>query len=62
LVNCLAVAAYTVALGHVVCVFVGGAVTAQAPDDETVWRQLLRYHLDHKNPSVAQQAAAALAE
>ena len=33
----------------------------QDPGDEPVWRQLLRLHLDHSDPDVAQQAAAALA-
>lgn len=37
-------------------------VTVQAPDGEPVWRQVLRLHLDHSDPEVAQQAAAALAE
>jgi hypothetical protein len=27
-----------------------------------IWRRLLRLHLDHPNPEVAQQAAAALAD
>jgi hypothetical protein len=34
----------------------------QAPGDEPVWRQLLRLHIAHDDPGVAQQAAAALAE
>jgi hypothetical protein len=34
----------------------------QAVGDEPVWRQVLRKHLDHGNPAVVQQAAAALAE
>ena len=29
---------------------------------EPVWRQVLRLHLNHSDPEVAQQAAAALAE
>ena len=37
-------------------------VAVQAPDDEPVWRQLVRLHVNHSNPEVAQQAAAALAE
>jgi hypothetical protein len=37
------------------------AICAQAPDDEPVWRQLLQHHINHSNPAVAQQAAAALA-
>jgi hypothetical protein len=40
------------------------AVTAavQVPDGEHVWRQLVRLHVDHGNPDVAQQAAARLLE
>jgi hypothetical protein len=34
----------------------------QTPDVEPVWRQLLRLHLKHRDPEVAQQAAAPLAE
>jgi hypothetical protein len=34
----------------------------QAPDDEPVWRRLLRLLPDDRNPVNAQQAAAALAE
>ena len=34
----------------------------QAPDDEPVWRQLLRLHLHSKDPGVVQQAAAVMAE
>jgi hypothetical protein len=34
----------------------------QAHGDEPVWRKVLRHHLNHTNPNVAQQAAAALAE
>jgi hypothetical protein len=37
-------------------------VAVQAPDDEPVWRQLVRLHVNHSNPEAAQQAAAALAE
>ena len=37
-------------------------VPVQAPGDEPVWRQVLQLHLDHSDPAVAQQAAAALAE
>jgi hypothetical protein len=33
-----------------------------AGGDEPVWLQLLRLHLDHPHPEVAQQAAAALAD
>jgi hypothetical protein len=29
---------------------------------EPVWRQVLQLHLNHRDPAVAQQAAAALAE
>jgi hypothetical protein len=36
------------------------AVAVQDPGDETVWHQLLRHHLDHKDPQVAQKAAAGL--
>ncbi len=32
----------------------------QGPADEPVWRQVLRLHLNHSNPEVAQQAAEAL--
>ena len=38
------------------------AMLVQAPGDEPVWRQVLRLHLDHSDPEVAQQAAAALVE
>jgi hypothetical protein len=31
-------------------------------DDEPVWRQVLRLHLKHSDPTIAQQAAAALGE
>jgi hypothetical protein len=34
----------------------------QDPADEPVWRQVLQLHLQHSDPEVAQQAAAALAE
>jgi hypothetical protein len=37
------------------------AICVQAPDDDPVWRQLLQHHINHSNPEVAQQAAAALA-
>jgi hypothetical protein len=33
----------------------------ETPTDEPVWRQVLRRQLDHSDPAVAQQAAAALA-
>jgi hypothetical protein len=44
------------------CCASGRMPIVQAPDDEPVWRQLLRLHLDHSNPIIAKQAAAALAE
>jgi hypothetical protein len=37
-------------------------VAVQRPGGEPVWRQVLREHLRHRNPAVAQQAATALAE
>lgn len=36
--------------------------TVQRPCDEPVWRQVLQYHLNDIDPTVAQQAAAALAD
>ena len=45
------------------CSLCGAALQqAAAVGDDPVWRQVLRYHLDHNDPEVAQQAAAALAE
>jgi hypothetical protein len=38
--------------------FAPAVVAVQAPDDEAVWRQLMRLHLDNRDPDVAQQAAA----
>jgi hypothetical protein len=37
-------------------------VALHYPTDEPLWRQLLKDHLRHSNPEVAQQAAAALAQ
>jgi hypothetical protein len=37
-------------------------LVVQAPSDEPVWRQLFQRHLKHHNPTIAQQASAALAE
>jgi hypothetical protein len=34
----------------------------QKPLGEPVWRQVLLFHLDYKDPQVVQRAAAALAE
>jgi hypothetical protein len=34
----------------------------QAPDDEPVWRQIVRWHVKHGDLDVALQAADALAE
>jgi hypothetical protein len=32
----------------------------QGPGDEAAWRQVLQLYLNHSDPDVAQQAAAAL--
>jgi hypothetical protein len=37
------------------------AVQVWHPDDQPVWRQLLRLLVNHSDPATAQQAAAALA-
>jgi hypothetical protein len=37
------------------CVLPCGLCFVQAPTDEFVWQQLLRYLLHHSNPNVAQQ-------
>jgi hypothetical protein len=37
-------------------------VIVQAPGDEPVWRQILLRHVAHRDPALAQQATAALAE
>jgi hypothetical protein len=37
-------------------------IVMQVPSDEPVWRQVLRLHLGHSDPALAEMAAAALAE
>jgi hypothetical protein len=46
----------------VVYVYVYVCVSVQRPGDDPVWRKFLKHHLNHRDPEVAQQAAAALAE
>ncbi len=40
----------------------GVVFPVQARDDKPVWRQLLQYLLAHRDPGVADQAAAAVVE
>jgi hypothetical protein len=36
------------------------SLIVQAPEDEPVWRQVLKLYMHDRNPDVAQQVAAAL--
>jgi hypothetical protein len=46
-------------ISHLGCCFVA-AVAVQNLDDEPVWRQLLRFHLDHDDYEVAEKARICL--